>query len=141
MNLYDLTNYLVSVLQQDQRLHSVFQDDVYDTWNKHEVPFMSAVIDMYYTSFNGDYVDVYYYLYVGDVQNREKTNTLQIKSLADSVITQFLHKIDVETSTAEGINLIVPVTCNFFEQAWENVVAGEYCQFGVRVPIDIICEE
>lgn len=138
MKLSEILDYLKNKLSEDERLNSVFVDDVYSAWNHKNSSnnFTSAVVDFVSSSMNGDYVDYSFVVYVGSVINENQKNIYRNISIADSIIIQMLHKIDVEEN---DMVLVVPDTINPFNQSFEDVMAGGYCRFSVRVPIDIIC--
>lgn len=139
MNLSGIINYIQTKLKGDQRLQSVFVDDVYTKWNhtNSSAQYMSAVLDYVSTSFNGDYADYTFIVYVANVVNEKQDNVYRSISIADSVIQQLLHKIDTEVN---NMDLVIPNTITPFQQKFEDVLAGAYCQFTLRIPIEIICE-
>lgn len=139
MKLTEILNYIQQTLESDQRVSSVALDDVYNHWNKTNSSnqYMSVVVDFANNSFNGDYADYTFIVYAASVINENEKNVYRNISLADSIITQMLHKIDVETN---DMNLVVPNIVTPFVQKFEDVLAGAYCQFTIRIPIEIICE-
>lgn len=139
MKLTEILNYIQQTLEGDQRVSSVALDDVYNHWNKTNSSnqYMSAVVDFVNNSFNGDYADYTFIVYAASVINENEKNIYRNISLADSIITQMLHKVDVETN---DMNLVVPNIITPFVQKFEDVLAGAYCQFTIRIPIEIICE-
>ena len=138
MKLSEIITYLKHKLSEDERLNSVFVGDVYLTWNHKNSSnnFTSAVVDFASSNMNGDYVDYTFIVYVGSIINENQENIYRHISIADNIITQLLHKIDVEEN---DMVLVVPAMINPFNQSFEDVMAGCYCRFSVRVPIDIIC--
>lgn len=140
MNLTQILNYIKQNLQADKRLQTVYIDDVYKKWNhtNSSNQYMSAVVDFMNTSFMGDYADYTFIVYVGNVVNEKQDNIYRSISIADSVIQQLLHKIDVDEN---NMLLVVPNVVTPFNQQFEDVLAGAYCQFTLRIPIEIICEE
>ena len=139
MNLSQTISYIKSKLQEDLRLQSVYIDDVYSKWNNTNASkqYMSAIVDYVSTSFQGDYSDYTFVVYVGSVINEKQDNVYRTISLADNIIQQLLHKIDVEDNK---IDLVVPNLITPFQQTFSDVLAGAYCQFTLRIPIEIICE-
>lgn len=139
MKLTEILNYIQQTLESDQRVSSVALDDVYNHWNKTNSSnqYMSAVVDFVNNSFNGDYADYTFIVYAASVINENEKNIYRNISLADSIITQMLHKVDVETN---DMNLVVPNIVTPFVQKFEDILAGAYCQFTVRIPIEIICD-
>lgn len=139
MNLSGIINYLQTKLKSDQRLQSVYVDDVYNKWNhtNSSAQYTSAVLDYVSTSFNGDYADYSFIVYVANVINEKQDNIYRSISIADSIIQQLLHKVDVEEN---NMNLVVPNIITPFQQKFEDILAGAYCQFTLRIPIEIICE-
>lgn len=139
MKLTEILNYIQQTLESDQRVSSVALDDVYNHWNKTNSSnqYMSVVVDFTNNSFNGDYADYTFTVYAASVINENEKNVYRNISLADSIITQMLHKIDVETN---DMNLVVPNIVTPFVQRFEDVLAGAYCQFTIRIQIEIICE-
>lgn len=139
MKLTEILNYIQQTLESDQRVASVALDDVYNHWNKTNSSnqYMSTVVDFVNNSFNGDYADYTFIVYAASVINENEKNIYRNISLADSIITQMLHKIDVETN---NMNLVVPNIVTPFVQKFEDILAGAYCQFTIRIPIEIICE-
>lgn len=139
MKLTEILNYIQRTLESDQRVSSVALDDVYNHWNKTNSSnqYMSVIVDFANNSFNGDYADYTFIIYAASVINENERNIYRNISLADSIITQMLHKIDVETN---DMNLVVPNIVTPFVQKFEDVLAGAYCQFTIRIPIEIICE-
>lgn len=139
MNLSQILNYIKSKLQEDTRLQSVYIDSVYECWNRtnSSAQYISSVVDFVSSSFNGDYVDYQFIVYVGNVINDKQDNVYRSISIADSIIQQMLHKIDVEEN---DMNLVVPNMITPFTQKFEDVLAGAYCQFSIRIPIEIICD-
>lgn len=138
MNLTSILQYLQNKLQEDPRVHSVFVDDVYSKWNHTNSgkQYPSAVIDFVNSNYNADYVDYVFVVYVGSVINEKQTNIYPSISVADSIIQQLLHKVDVEENE---LNLVIPNIITPFQQKFEDVIAGCYCQFTIRVQADIIC--
>lgn len=139
MKLTEILNYIQQTLESDQRVNSVALDDVYNHWNKTNSSnqYMSAVVDFVNNSFNGDYADYTFIVYAASVINENEKNVYRSISLADSIITQMLHKVDVETNE---MTLVVPNIVTPFVQKFEDYLAGAYCQFTVRIPIEIICD-
>lgn len=139
MKLTEILNYIQQTLESDQRVNSVALDDVYNHWNKTNSSnqYMSTVVDFVNNSFNGDYADYTFIVYAASVINENEKNIYRSISLADSIITQMLHKVDVETN---DMNLVVPNIVTPFVQKFEDILAGAYCQFTIRIPIEIICE-
>lgn len=139
MKLTEILNYIQQTLESDQRVNSVALDDVYNHWNKTNSSnqYMSVVVDFSNNSFNGDYADYTFIVYAASVINENEKNIYRSISLADSIITQMLHKIDVETN---DMNLVVPNIVTPFVQKFTDVLAGAYCQFTIRIPIEIICD-
>lgn len=139
MKLTEILNYIQQTLESDQRVASVALDDVYNHWNKTNSSnqYMSVVVDFSNSSFNGDYADYTFIVYAASVINENEKNIYRNISLADSIIAQMLHKIDIETN---DMNLVVPNIITPFVQKFEDILAGAYCQFTIRIPIEIICE-
>ena len=138
MNLTLILETIKQYLKVDQRVASTTIDDVYESWNRtnSSKQYMSAVVDFVTSSYNADYVDYNFIIYVGSVINEQQTNIYPLFSVADSIIQQLLHKIDVDTNE---LNLVIPNTITPFRQKFEDVIAGCYCQFTIRVQADIIC--
>lgn len=138
MNLTSIIETIKQYLKVDQRVASTTIDDVYESWNRtnSSKQYMSAVVDFVTSSYNADYVDYNFIIYVGSVINEQQTNIYPLFSVADSVIQQLLHKIDVDTNE---LNLVIPNIITPFRQKFEDVIAGCYCQFTIRVSADIIC--
>lgn len=138
MNLTSILETIKQYLKVDQRVASTTIDDVYETWNRtnSSKQYMSAVVDFVSSNYNADYVDYNFIIYVGSVINEQQTNIYPLFSVADSVIQQLLHKIDVDTNE---LNLVIPNIITPFRQKFEDVIAGCYCQFTIRVSADIIC--
>lgn len=138
MNLTSILETIKQYLKVDQRVASTTIDDVYESWNRtnSSKQYMSAVVDFVTSSYNADYVDYNFIIYVGSVINEQQTNIYPLFSVADSVIQQLLHKIDVD---ANELNLVIPNIITPFRQKFEDVIAGCYCQFTIRVSADIIC--
>lgn len=138
MNLTSILETIKQYLKVDQRVASTTIDDVYETWNRtnSSKQYMSAVVDFVTSNYNADYVDYNFIIYVGSVINEQQTNIYPLFSVADSVIQQLLHKIDVDTNE---LNLVIPNIITPFRQKFEDVIAGCYCQFTIRVSTDIIC--
>ena len=138
MNLTSIIETIKQYLKVDQRVASTTIDDVYESWNRtnSSKQYMSAVVDFVTSSYNADYVDYNFIIYVGSVINEQQTNIYPLFSVADSIIQQLLHKIDVD---ANELNLVIPNIITPFRQKFEDVIAGCYCQFTIRVSADIIC--
>lgn len=138
MNLTSIIETIKQYLKVDQRVASTTIDDVYELWNRtnSSKQYMSAVVDFVSSNYNADYVDYNFIIYVGSVINEQQTNIYPLFSVADSVIQQLLHKIDVDTNE---LNLVIPNIITPFRQKFEDVIAGCYCQFTIRVSADIIC--
>lgn len=138
MKLTSILETIKQYLKVDQRVASMTIDDVYETWNRtnSSKQYMSAVVDFVTSNYNADYVDYNFIIYVGSVINEQQTNIYPLFSVADSVIQQLLHKIDVDTNE---LNLVIPNIITPFRQKFEDVIAGCYCQFTIRVQTDIIC--
>lgn len=138
MNLTSIIGIIKQYLKVDQRVASINVDDVYELWNRtnSSKQYISAVVDFVSSNYNADYVDYNFIIYVGSVINEQQTNIYPLFSVADSVIQQLLHKIDVDTNE---LNLVIPNIITPFRQKFEDVIAGCYCQFTIRVSADIIC--
>jgi hypothetical protein len=138
MNLTSIIGIIKHYLKVDQRVASINVDDVYELWNRtnSSKQYMSAVVDFVSSNYNADYVDYNFIIYVGSVINEQQNNIYPLFSVADSVIQQMLHKIDVDTNE---LNLVIPNVITPFRQKFEDVIAGCYCQFTIRVSADIIC--
>ncbi len=139
MKLTEILYYIKQTLESDQRVSSVALDDVYNHWNKTNSSnqYMSAVVDFVNSTMNGDYVDYTFITYIGSVINENEKNIYRNISIADSIIIQMLHKIDVDENE---LILVVPNMITPFVQKFEDTLAGAYCQFVVRIPIEIICD-
>lgn len=138
MNLTSIIGIIKQYLKVDQRVASINVDDVYESWNRtnSSKQYMSAVVDFVSSNYNADYVDYNFIIYVGSVINEQQNNIYPLFSVADSVIQQLLHKIDIDTNE---LNLVIPNVITPFKQKFEDVIAGCYCQFSIRVSADIIC--
>lgn len=138
MNLTSIIETIKQYLKEDQRVNSITIDDVYNAWNKTNSAkqYTSVVVDFASSSYNADYVDYNFYIYAGSVINEKQNNIYPLFSVADSVIQQLLHKIDTKDN---DMNLVIPNVITPFRQQWEDVLAGAYCQFTIRVTADIIC--
>lgn len=138
MNLTSIIGIIKNYLKADQRVSSTIIDDVYEAWNRtnSSKQYMSAVVDFVSSNYNADYCDYNFIIYVGSVINEQQNNIYPLFSVADSVIQQMLHKIDVDTNE---LNLVIPNVITPFRQKFEDVIAGCYCQFTIRVSSDIIC--
>lgn len=138
MNLTSIIETIKQYLQMDQRVASTIIDDVYECWNRtnSSKQYMSAVVDFVSSNYNADYCDYNFVIYVGSVINEKQNNIYPLFSVADSIIQQLLHKIDVDTN---DLNLVIPNIITPFKQRFEDVLCGCYCQFTVRVNADIIC--
>lgn len=139
MKLTEILEYIKNKLREDERLNSVFIDDVYRCFNSKNdsANFTSAVLDYVSTNVNETYCDYQFVIYVGSVINENEKNIYRHISIADSIITTLLHKIEVAENE---VYLVVPATVNPFSQQFADVMAGCWCRFSVRVPMDIICE-
>lgn len=138
MNLTSIINYIKDKAISDPRVHSVILDDVYQAWNSTNsgIQYPSVVIDFVNSNYNADYVDYVFIVYVGSVIAENQKNIYPLISVADSIIQQMLHKIDVEENE---MNLVIPDVITPFMQKFADVNCGCYCQFTVRVKADIIC--
>lgn len=138
MNLTSIIGIIKQYLKVDQRVASIKVDDVYESWNRtnSSKQYMSAVVDFVSSNYNADYTDYNFIIYVGSVINEQQNNIYPLFSVADSVIQQMLHKIDVDDNS---VNLVIPNVITPFKQKFEDVIAGCYCQFSIRVSADIIC--
>ena len=138
MNLTSIIEIIKQYLKVDQRVASTIVDNVYEAWNRtnSSKQYMSAVVDFVTSNYNADYCDYNFIIYVGSVINEQQSNIYPLFSVADSIIQQFLHKIDVDDNE---LNLVIPDVITPFSQKFEDVIAGCYCQFTVRVSADIIC--
>lgn len=139
MKLTEILNYIQQTLESDQRVQSCIIGDVYSEWNhtNSSNQYMSTVVDFVNNSFNEDYADYTFIVYAASVINENEKNIYRNISLADSIITQMLHKVDVETN---DMNLVIPNIITPFVQKFEDTLAGAYCQFTIRIPIEIICD-
>lgn len=138
MNLTSIINYIKDKALSDPRVHSVNLDDVYIAWNNtnSSMQYPSAVIDFMNSTYQADYVDYQFVIYVGSVISENQKNIYPLISVADSVIQQILHKIDIEDNE---MNLVIPNIITPFQQKFDDVLCGCYCQFTIRVSADIIC--
>ena len=138
MNLTSIIGIIKQYLKVDQRVASINVDDVYELWNRtnSSKQYISAVVDFVSSNYNADYCDYNFIIYVGSVINEQQNNIYPLFSVADSVIQQMLHKIDVDDNS---VNLVIPNVITPFKQKFEDVIAGCYCQFSIRVSADIIC--
>ena len=139
MNLTQILNYIQQKLKVDPRVHDVALDDVYSHWNNTNsgMQYPSAVVDFMNSNYNADYVDYQFIIYVGSVINEKQNNIYPLISVADSIIQQLLHKIDVEEN---NMNLVIPNIITPFQQKFQDVLTGAYCTFTLRISADIICE-
>lgn len=138
MNLTQILNYIQQKLKVDPRVHSVILDDVYQAWNNtnSSTQYPSAVVDFVNSNYNADYVDYQFIIYCGSVISENQKNIYPLISVADSIIQQLLHKIDVEDNE---MNLVIPNIITPFQQKFGDVLCGCYCTFTIRVNADIIC--
>lgn len=139
MKLTDILEYIKQTLESDQRVQSCIIGDVYSEWNhtNSSNQYMSTVVDFMNSSFNGDYADYTFVAYCASVISENQKNTYRNISIADSILAQMLHKVDVEEN---DMNLVVPNIITPFVQKFADVLAGCYVQFTIRIPVDIICE-
>ena len=140
MKVNDILKHLENTFWEDPRVCSVVMDDVYHHWNhtNDRFQYMSVVMDYASSSFNGDYVDYSSLVYVGSVINEQETNIYRTISLADSILQQMLHNVDVSDN---DMVLVGPIQITPFQQQFEDVLAGAYCTVTIRVPIEIICTQ
>ena len=138
MNLTQILNYIQQKLKVDPRVHSVILDDVYQAWNNtnSSTQYPSVVVDFVNSNYNADYVDYQFIIYCGSVISENQKNIYPLISVADSIIQQLLHKIDVEDNE---MNLVIPNIITPFQQKFGDVLCGCYCTFTIRVNADIIC--
>lgn len=139
MKLTEILEYIKQILESDQRVQSCVLGDVYSEWNNTNSSnqYMSTVIDFVNSNFNGDYVDYTFIAYCASVINENQKNIYRNISIADSILAQMLHKVDVGENE---MILVVPNIITPFVQKFTDVLAGCYVQFTIRIPIDIICE-
>lgn len=140
MKVNDIFKHIENILWEDPRVYSIVVDDVYHHWNhtNNRFQYMSVVMDYLSSSFNGDYVDYSILVYVGSVINEQETNIYRTISLADSILQQMLHRVNVSDN---DMVLVGPIQITPFQQQFEDVLAGAYCTVTIRVPIEIICTE
>lgn len=138
MNLTQILNYIQDTFKEDNRLSSVICGDVYETWNSmnDSTKYTSAVVDFQNSSFNGDWIDYTFIVYVGSIIAENQKNIYPVISVADSIIVQALHKIDVREN---DLNLVVPNIVQPFVQRFADVNCGCYCTFSIRVSLKPIC--
>ena len=138
MNLTQIMNYIQNVLKEDSRLNSVICGDVYSTWNSmnDSSKYTSAVLDFQSNNFNGDWMDYTFIVYVGSVIAENQKNIYPVVSVADSIIAQALHKIDVREN---DLNLVVPNIIQPFVQKFADVNCGCYATFSIRVSLKPVC--
>ena len=138
MNLTQILNYIQQKLKVDPRVHDVAVDDIYIHWNNtnSSTQYPSVVVDFVNSNYNADYVDYQFIIYCGSVISENQKNIYPLISVADSIIQQLLHKIDVEDNE---MNLVIPNIITPFQQKFGDVLCGCYCTFTIRVNADIIC--
>lgn len=138
MNLTQILNYIQQKLKVDPRVHDVALDDVYSHWNNtnSSTQYPSVVVDFVNSNYNADYVDYQFIIYCGSVISENQKNIYPLISVADSIIQQLLHKIDVEENE---MNLVIPNIITPFQQKFGDVLCGCYCTFTIRVNADVIC--
>ena len=138
MNLTQILNYIQQKLNTDPRVHDVVIDDTYMHWNNtnSSIQYPSVVVDFMNSNYNADYVDYQLIVYCGSVISENQKNIYPLISVADSIIQQLLHKIDVEDNE---MNLVIPNIITPFQQKFNDVLCGCYCTFTIRVNADIIC--
>ena len=139
MNLTDILEYITTKLNEDQRLQSVYVDNVYECWNRTNSmnQYISTVVDFQNSNYMGEYCDYNFVLYIGNMINEKQTNIYSSISISDSIAQQLLHKIDTEEEN--GLTLVVPNNITPFVQKFEDVLAGVYCIFTIRISAEIIC--
>lgn len=139
MKLTEILNYIQQTLKEDNRLNSVICGDVYSEWNNlnSSKNYTSAVIDFQSDSFNGEYMDYTFIMYVGSVIAENQKNIYPLISIADSIIAQALHKIDTRDNE---LILVVPNIIQPFVQKFADVNCGCYVTFTIRISIEPLCE-
>lgn len=138
MNLTDILEYITTKLNEDQRLQSVYVDNVYECWNRTNSmnQYISAVVDFQNSNYMGDYCDYNFILYIGNMINEKQTNIYSSISISDSIAQQLLHKIDTEEN---GLTLVVPNNITPFLQKFSDVLCGCFATFTIRVTFKPIC--
>lgn len=131
--------YIKGTLEEDTRLNSVIIGDVYDKWNQTNSArqYMSAVLDYSSSTMNGDYSDFTFMIYIGNLENKDKSNLYSSISIAENIAENFLNRIDVKENE---LSLVVPVTITPFEQKFEDQLCGVFFSLTVRQPIELVCE-
>ena len=139
MNLTQTMKYIKATMEEDTRLNSVLIGDVYDKWNQTNSArqYMSAVIDYSSSAMNGDYSDFTFMVYIGNLENKDKSNMYSSISIAENIAENFINRIDTHEN---DLTLVVPATITPFEQKFEDQLCGVFFALTVRQPIELVCE-
>lgn len=129
MNTRQLIEYIHSIADSIEIVHSFNDSDPYSYWNSKEVKYGSVIFSVSgYTLLNG--VTRYQcILYYGDRLLADESNVNDLYSDAQSVINHILKNIDLSDSSLVVATNTPSVT--FFTQKFLDNLAGGYCKFSI----------
>jgi len=129
MNTRQLIDYIHSVVDSIEIVHSFSDTDPYTFWNSQEVKYGSVVFAVKgYTILNGvtRYQCVLYY---GDRLLEDESNVNDLYTDTQMVINHILKNIDFSDGTLQVTTNTPSVT--FFTQGFLDKLAGGYCNFSI----------
>lgn len=122
MNVTEIINKIKEVALSQQGVHTAFDGDVYDNWNKAETVYGSVNVGLQNMTYDSNLVTYNVVLYYGDRLLQDKRNVNDIYSDGMRVIQSIINKLNTE----DGINIGGEIIYTPFEQQFMDYLAGVY---------------
>lgn len=127
MNVNELIHKIKEVALSQQTVNSVYDGDVYTSWNSAEVKYASVNIGIQDISNNGNFTTYNVVLYYGDRLLQDKSNVNSIYTDGTNTLQSIINILN----TIDMVDIQEPVTYTLFEQKFMDYLAGVYCQIQI----------
>lgn len=129
---------MYKILKEDNKVKSIYFTSPYEAWNSKDKKYVSVCCDYENSQSYMDYCDFNFVIYAADVLLEGNTNFIQIQTTTQSIIMNFLNKLD---HSSDELDIVYPVQYMPFEQQFTDNLAGQYLRFAVRVNNEYICND
>lgn len=129
MNVNELIN-KIKQIALNQHVKSVYDGDVYESWNSAEVKYSSVNVGLENISYDSNLCTYTVVLYYADRLLQDKANVNSIYSDGIRVLQSILNNLN----QVDGVDVTFPVNYTPFEQQFMDYLAGVYAT------VEIVCE-
>lgn len=130
MNVNEIINTIKEIAQSQKGVYSVYDGDVYESWNSAEVKYGSVNVGLMNVTYDGNFCTYTVLLHYADRLLQDKKNRNSIYSDGVRVLQSTINTLNTE----DYIDISTVVIYTPYEQKFMDYLAGVY------TTIDIVCE-